>query len=165
MKMGKRGSKPSKTPDEVFDKFAQELQQELIDEELREYNERIVELFHDPPNHGKLAGEGVLEHSYLGPCGDRMTFFLAIKDDVITKASFLTTGCGASVAAGAQATLLVAGKTVDDAMKLEPGTIDEALGGLPPDHKHCAELAARTMRQALQKHASGQQNASRDPTR
>ncbi|MBN2152942.1 MAG: iron-sulfur cluster assembly scaffold protein [Candidatus Lokiarchaeota archaeon] len=163
--MNNRGSRQTKAPDEAFDEFAKELQQELIDEELREYNERIVELFHDPPNHGKLAGEGVIEHSYLGPCGDRMTFFLAIKDGTIEKANFITTGCGASVAAGAQATLLVEGKSIDEVLKIEASTIDDALGGLPADHKHCAELAVRTLRQALQKRASGRDGTPRDPTR
>nr|MDO8086690.1 iron-sulfur cluster assembly scaffold protein [Candidatus Sigynarchaeum springense] len=153
--MAKRESKQARPTEEAFDKFARELQQELIDEELREYNERIVELFHDPPNHGKLAVDGVLEHSYLGPCGDQMTFFLVIKDGTIEKVNFVTTGCGASVVAGAQATLLAEGKTIAEALKIEAATIDDALDGLPADHKHCAELAARTLHQALQKHVSG----------
>nr|MDO8115904.1 iron-sulfur cluster assembly scaffold protein [Candidatus Sigynarchaeota archaeon] len=150
--MNKRRSRPSKKPDEAFDKFAQELQQELIDKEIRNYNKQIVELFHDPPNYGRLTGDGVLEHSYLGPCGDQMTFFLSIKDGIIKKAQFITTGCGASVATGAQTTLLAKGRTVDEAMKIEPIMVDEALGGLPNDHKHCAELAIRTLRQTLQKY-------------
>jgi nitrogen fixation NifU-like protein len=150
--MGNNGDKEPKTINETFDEFAQELQKELVDDELREYNARIVNLFHDPPNHGKLSGDHVIEHSYLGPCGDRMTFFLLIEGGIIKKARFTTTGCGASVATGAQTTLLIEAKSVEEALRLEPAMINDALGGLPPDHKHCAELAARTLHQALQKH-------------
>ena len=35
-----------------------------------------------------------------GQCGDRMAFFLKVEDNVINKATFVTDGCGATVACG-----------------------------------------------------------------
>ncbi|MGV9197302.1 MAG: iron-sulfur cluster assembly scaffold protein [Promethearchaeia archaeon] len=136
-----------------FDKFVDQLQQEIIEKELEDYNERIVELFHHPHNWGKLdAAETDVEKAYKGPCGDTMQFFLKVKDGVIKQANFITDGCGASVATGSQTTLLIEGKTLKEAKKLKPEEIDEALHGLPDDHKHCAELAVRTLRRAIKKY-------------
>ncbi len=133
-----------------FDEFVDNLQQEIIDKELEDYNEYIVELFHNPKNWGKPSEEEIsVSQTYLGPCGDTMHFYLKIKDDVIEEAHFITDGCGASVATASQTTLLIKGKSIEFAKKLEPEEIDEALKGLPEDHKHCAELSVRTLRRAI----------------
>jgi nitrogen fixation NifU-like protein len=136
-----------------FDKFVEELQKELVEMELQEYNETIVKLFHNPQNWGKLPeNETSVSQSYKGSCGDTMQYFLNIKDGVIKKASFITDGCGASIATASQTTLLITGKTLDYAEKLTAEDIDKTLGGLPEDHKHCAELSARTLKRALAKY-------------
>jgi nitrogen fixation NifU-like protein len=136
-----------------FDEFVENLQQQIIEDELKEYNEYIVNLFHDPKNWGKpKEGEFTVEKSYKGPCGDTMQFFLKINNGVIKDAHFITDGCGASVATGSQTTLMIKGKPIDEVKKLTPEEIDEALHGLPKDHKHCAELAVRTLRRAINKY-------------
>ena len=144
-------------PKENFDEFVNKLQQEIIDQELADYNKRIVELFHNPPNWGKPPeSEITIFKKYKGPCGDVMQFFLKIKEGVIEKANFITDGCGPTVAAGSQTTLLIQGKTIDFAEKLKPEEIDNALEGLPEDHKHCAELAVRTLKRAIQKYKNNE---------
>jgi nitrogen fixation NifU-like protein len=136
-----------------FDKFVDDLQQQIIEEELEDYNEYIVDLFHNPKNWGKPKDEDfTVERSYKGPCGDTMQFFLKIDDGVIKDAHFITDGCGASVATGSQATLMTIGKSIEEVEKLTPEEIDQALHGLPDDHKHCAELAVRTLRRAINKY-------------
>ena len=59
------------------------------------------------------------------------------------------------MATGCQTTLLIEGKPIEYAENLSPKEIDEALQGLPEDHKHCAELAARTLRRAITKYKEG----------
>jgi nitrogen fixation NifU-like protein len=138
---------------EEFEKFANDLQNEIIKEELKEYNEYLVTLFHNPKNWGTLSPEQTsVNYSYKGPCGDTMTFYFKIKNNVIEKITFITDGCGASVAAGSQATMLLQGKTLDFVENFKAEDIDSALHGLPEDHKHCAELAARTIKQAIEKY-------------
>ncbi len=136
-----------------FDTFLEKLQKEIIDKEIEEYNEYIVELFHNPKNWGKPDEQNItVWHAYEGSCGDTMQFFLKIKDNIIEKINFITDGCGASVATGSQTTLLVQGKSLDIAEKIEPIDIDNALKGLPDDHKHCAVLAAETLKGAISKY-------------
>ena len=138
---------------EKFEKFVDKIQKELIEKEKEDYNEYIVELFHNPKNVGRLSDdETTVSQSYTGPCGDTMQFFLKIEDDIITKARFLTDGCGASLATACQTTMLIEGKSLEHADKLKPEDIDNALKGLPEDHKHCAKLAIRTLKRAINKY-------------
>jgi len=137
-------------PKDKFDLYVENLQKIILEEEIKEFNERIVKLYHDPKNWGKPANDEItVSKTYEGPCGDTMSFFLKIKNNVIEKANFITDGCGASVATGCQTTLLIENKSVDDAEKLKPEDIDAALNGLPENHKHCTELAIRTLKRAI----------------
>jgi len=137
-------------PKDKFDQYVENLQKIIYEEEIKEYTERIVELYHDPKNWGKPPEDDItISKTYEGPCGDTMSFFLKIKNNIIEKANFLTDGCGASVAAGCQTTLLIVNRSLDDVEKLEPEDVDAALNGLPEDHKHCAELAITTLKRAI----------------
>ena len=140
-------------PDDEFDEFVKNLQEEIYQKELQDYNEIIVDLFHNPRNWGKPPeNEITVSQSYKGPCGDTMQFFVKIEDNVILKANFITDGCGASVATGSQTMLMIEGKPIEQAEKITPDDLDKALGGLPEDHKHCAELAIRTLRRLIKKY-------------
>jgi nitrogen fixation NifU-like protein len=136
-----------------FDKFVDDLQNEIMEKELKDYNERIVELFHNPRNWGKPADEEItVSQSYKGPCGDTMQFFLKINNNKIEKANFVTDGCGASVATASQTMLLIEGKSLNFAERLKPEDIDNSLKGLPEDHKHCAVLAVNTLKRVIKKY-------------
>ena len=100
-----------------------------------------------PRNYGML--ENANGHSLIkGQCGDSMEFWLRIDDGKLAGISFITDGCGSSLACGSMATVLAAGRTIEEALILEKDEILEALGGLPPEVEHCAELAANTVQAA-----------------
>ncbi|TKJ23191.1 MAG: iron-sulfur cluster assembly scaffold protein [Promethearchaeota archaeon Loki_b32] len=140
------------SPDNL-DKWVEEIQKEIIDEEIKRYNKYIVELLLNPKNWGKPKDDEIsVLHAYEGSCGDTMQFFLKINEGIIEKANFITDGCGATVAAGSQTTMMVEGHTLEFAERLRPIDVENALGGLPDDHKHCAELAMRTLHRAIEKY-------------
>lgn len=89
-----------------------------------------------------------------GPCGDTMEFWLAVRDDKIEEAAFITDGCGSSRACGSIATCLVEGKRVEEAMAICQDDILKALGNMPKDGEHCALLAANTLNAACENHLS-----------
>ncbi len=123
------------------------------EEEIEEYNDYIVELLRNPKNWGKPPKKEIsVSQSYTGPCGDTIKFFLKITGNIIEKATFINNGCGASIATASQTTVLIEGRSLDYAESLMPIDIDKALKGLPEDHKHCAELAVRTLRRAIKKY-------------
>ena len=138
--------------DEKFNEFVDNLQKEIIDKEIQDHNERIVQLFHDPPNWGKPPDEEITtSKSYKNDRNETLDFFLKINDnDMVERANFTTDGCGCMVATGSQATLLIEGKSIENVEKLKPENIDDALNGLPNDEKHCAEFAISILRRLIE---------------
>ena len=139
--------------EELFDKFVEDLQQEIIEKEIRDFNEHIVMLFQNPKNWGKPANF-TISHSCKGGKNDTMEFYLTIEDDIIKNANFFTDGCGATVATGSQTTILIKGKSLEYAESLKTEDIDLALNGLPEDHKHSLELAVNTLRSLIANYKS-----------
>jgi Mrp family chromosome partitioning ATPase/NifU-like protein involved in Fe-S cluster formation len=97
---------------------------------------------------------GTLEHPdaqgyFLGSCGDRMQIDLQLAAGKIEEARFLADGCGATLACGSMITSMACSKTLDQAQKITSEELLTALGGLPEDHLHCAELAVMTLREAI----------------
>jgi Mrp family chromosome partitioning ATPase/predicted Fe-Mo cluster-binding NifX family protein len=103
-----------------------------------------IQLRQLPVNFGPLKGASTSAR-LKGPCGDTMEFWLRVEEDRILQANFTTDGCGASVLSGAMAGKLASGKTLAEACKVTPEQVEEAAGGLPDDHKHCAVLALKTL--------------------
>jgi len=85
-----------------------------------------------------------------GPCCDTMEFWLQISEDRIVDASFTTSGCGSSCAAGSMATEIAIGKRLTEAVRIDQADILAALGGLPEKSEHCALLAANTLKAAIE---------------
>jgi nitrogen fixation NifU-like protein len=84
-----------------------------------------------------------------GACGDLITFYLRIKDDRVQKVTFTTDGCDATIAVGEMLSSMVTDMSVDEVERVTPDELLVALGGLPPNHIHCADLAVETLRKAV----------------
>ncbi len=67
----------------------------------------------------------------------------------VTDIRFRTFGCTAAIAAASVVTELASGKAADDAARLEPADILNALGGLPVRKEACALMAIGALRAAL----------------
>jgi nitrogen fixation NifU-like protein len=107
----------------------------------------------DPYNMGNL--EDFNGHAKItGPCGDTMEFWLKVQGEKIKKVSFITDGCGPSIASGSMTTCLAEGKTVVKAKQISQQDVLKALEGLPEDHEHCALLATNTLKAACEDYLS-----------
>jgi ATP-binding protein involved in chromosome partitioning len=101
----------------------------------------------NPRNYGRLSRyDG--RARITGPCGDTMEFWLQIKDEQVKSCTFITDGCGPSLASGSVATELARGRTLTEAAAIGQQDILSVLGGLPQEVEHCALLAADTLRAA-----------------
>jgi len=78
-----------------------------------------------------------------------MEIWLKINAGKVVAASFWTDGCGSTVACGSIATEMLRGRTVAQAMAISQDEILNALGGLPEENRHCALLAANTVKEAV----------------
>lgn len=113
------------------------------------YSDTVIEHFMCPRNVGNMNdadGEGTVGDP---SCGDSLTIYIKVKNDVIEDISFLVFGCAAAIATSSMATELAKGKTIEEALKISEDDIVRALGGLPENKKHCSNLGAKALRNAI----------------
>jgi len=132
-----------------FDEFVKELQDEINKEVQRDYSPNVLDLIARRPNHGQMEDANASGTS-TEASGDAMTIFLRINaSQVIEKATYTTNACKPALACGSQVTFLVKGKTIQNAMTIDAGTIARALGKFPAVHQHFLDLAYRALKEAL----------------
>lgn len=117
-----------------------------------------------------------VSHDGVNPsCGDELTLYLRVENDVIEEASFTGHGCAVSQASSDMMADLITGETVDEARRLlglffsmikgeklsdqDLEDLDEAaelesISRMPARVK-CAELAWRTLEKVLSQQANG----------
>ena len=131
-----------------FDKLVEQLQEEILADARETYSDKVIEEFQHPSNLGRMDNPDVrgLVHGW---CGDTMELYLRIGGATIEEVTFMTDGCGATIACGSMLTKMVQGKSLEEADELRPEDILAALDGLPEEHDHCAGLAISTLQNAL----------------
>jgi len=131
-----------------FDRLVADLQRRIIEQERALYSDRVIEEARNPSNLGRMAEADACGIVH-GWCGDTMEIYLRLNGDRIREATFMTDGCGPTVACGSMLTRMVKGMSLDEAGRIEPEDLLAALGGLPEESVHCAELAVSTLREAI----------------
>jgi nitrogen fixation NifU-like protein len=138
------------------------------------YQEVILDHNKRPRNFRVLEGANRTAEGYNPLCGDRLTVYLDVEDDVVRGVSFEGSGCAISKASASMMTDIVKGKTVAEAQRLfeefhrmvtsradvAPDTA--SLGKLAvfagvrefPARVKCASLAWHTLHAALAEAAS-----------
>ena len=134
--------------DKDIEKFSRELQEQIMEQIRKQYSETVIDHWQNPRNLRKI--ESPDGHAKVkGPCGDTMKMWIKVKDGKISDASFLTDGCGTTIASGSMVTELSKGKSITEAHKIDQKSVLEALDGLPEESEHCALLAANTLKETL----------------
>jgi len=112
------------------------------------FNEVVVDHAKNPRNLGRI--EDASSYAFLsGQCGDTIQIWLKVNHDIIEEITFWTDGCGTTIASGSMITELANGKSIQDALKMSPIIVLNALGGLPEESIHCAILATNTLHEAI----------------
>ena len=122
--------------------------EDLIEAKMRQvYSGEVVDHALHPRNLGDMKGADAFGR-ITGTCGDTMEIWLKVNGGVVIAASFVTDGCAATISTGSMVTELVKGKTVSEVLRVSQQDILDALGGLPEGNRHCALLAADTLKKA-----------------
>lgn len=120
------------------------------------YNPKILELFRNPKNLGKMDDATVSAVAGNPLCGDMITFYLKINDrDIIEKASFESYGCAANIATSSIVTEMIKGIKLEDAWAVSWKRVTEEVGGLPSIKFHCGILAVGALKRAIRKYYQG----------
>ena len=117
------------------------------------YSSKAIEYFLKKVNVGLIENPSV-QLAYTGPCGDSMEVYLKIESDVIKDAKFQAIGCAGAFSAGSALMEMVKEKTLEEAERITEEDIIDFLGGIPKQKIHCACLAKRTLRKAIEKYRS-----------
>lgn len=125
------------------------------------YSPKVLEIFKNPKNLGKMEDASVVAEAGSPACGDIIKIYLKIEkvdgEDTIVKASFESYGCAANIASASILTELVKGKTVKEAWNISWKQISDELGGLPSIKYHCSILAVGALKRAIRKYYKDRQ--------
>ena len=127
----------------------------IMEEAQKSYSSVVIDHFNNPRNVGEMADADC--YTYMsGICGDTIGIYARIANDRLERLSFVTNGCGTTIACGSALTCMAEGMTLADASRLTGKDLLDYLNGLPVEHTHCADLAVNTLRGALEKANGGQ---------
>ncbi len=114
------------------------------------YSEKVMDHFQNPRNVGEIKeadGTGEIGNPV---CGDMMSFYIKVKDNIIEDVKFKTFGCGAAIAVSSMVSEMAKGKTLDEAMLITNASVAKELGGLPANKMHCSNLGADALHKAIE---------------
>jgi len=118
------------------------------------YTQKVLDLFRNPKNLGKMEDATVTAVAGNPACGDMISFYLKINDqEIIEKASFESYGCAANIATASVVTEMVKGLSLESAWKdVTWKKVTEEVGGLPSVKFHCGVLAVGAVKRAIRKY-------------
>jgi len=113
------------------------------------YTEMVKDHFFNPRNVGEIKDADGVGTVGNPTCGDVMTIYIKVKDEIIIDIKFKTFGCAAAIATSSILTGMAKGKMLDEALKITRDDVANELGGLPAIKLHCSNLAADALREAI----------------
>lgn len=119
-----------------------------------EFSDKVIEHFMCPRNAGSMPDADGIGRCGDTSCGDSLTLYIKVKDNVITDISFLVFGCVAAIASSSMTTELAKGKTLEEALRITDNDIADALGGLPENKMHCSVLGATALKNAIENYSA-----------
>ena len=116
------------------------------------YTDTVKDHFMNPRNlwrkEENWEAEGVGEVGSLA-CGDQMRVGIKVADGKIADIRWLTYGCASAIASTSMMSEMVKGMPLEEAYKITPSMITDALGGLPEHKFHCSVLGDKALRAAI----------------
>jgi len=96
-----------------------ELQKLIVADMRKVYSETTIDHIINPRNLRDMADANGFG-KVTGPCGDTIEIWLKVKDSMVIDATFLTDGCGTTIASGSMATELAKGRSIPEVLKISP---------------------------------------------
>ena len=117
------------------------------------FSDTVIEHFMCPQNVGSMPDADATGSCGDPSCGDSLTLYIKVKENIITDISFMVFGCVAAIASSSMTTELAKGKTLEEAAKITDTDIADALGGLPENKIHCSVLGAAALKNVIKNYA------------
>lgn len=104
------------------------------------YSEKLLDHFQRPRNLGELPAPAVRVRVENPVCGDILELWGRFEGRRLAEVRYRTRGCTASIAAGSALTELLVGRSAGE--RVSADEVERAVGGLSPESRHAAVLAA-----------------------
>ena len=118
------------------------------------FSDKVLEHFMTPRNSGSMVDADSIGTAGDPSCGDSLTLYIKVKDNIIEDISFMVFGCVAAIATSSMTTVLAKGKSLDEAYTINDQDIADALDGLPEQKMHCSVLGATALKNAIDNYYS-----------
>ncbi|HXZ39149.1 MAG TPA: iron-sulfur cluster assembly scaffold protein [Terriglobales bacterium] len=115
------------------------------------YSPQLLDHFEHPRNPGEVSNPDASAQVENPACGDILKLTLQVNDGRVSEIRFRAKGCVPAMACGSAITELVKGKTLEEAGRLRPQDVSNALGGLPEASSHASHLAIDALWAALKR--------------
>jgi nitrogen fixation NifU-like protein len=102
----------------------------------------------EPSNLGICANADATATA-VGSCGDKISVGLWVRDNTLEEVRCDPEGCLFTRACASAMSVLAKGRSIEDALELQPEDVVNELEGIPDDHLHCARLAVNTLGEAI----------------
>jgi nitrogen fixation NifU-like protein len=122
-----------------------------------------MEHFKNPRNVGTIEDADGIGEVGNPVCGDMMTFYIKVKENIINEIKFQTFGCGAAIAVSSMVSEMAKGKTLEEASRITNKMVAEALEGLPKQKLHCSNLGADALQKAIQDYQNKKSGQASQP--
>jgi len=112
------------------------------------YSQTLIEHFRNPRNAGMMHDPDGVGEAEDRECMDLARVYLRVVAGRVVEARFQTYGCGPTIAASSAGTELISGAELGGVAELSGARVEAALGGLPDDRRHAAEVVSAAIRAA-----------------
>ena len=113
------------------------------------YNKTIMEHFQNPHNVGEMEDADGVGQAGNPATGDVMRMYIKVTNGRITEATHQTFGNAVAIAVSSMSTLMIIGKTPDEAIKITKEDVSIALDGIPADKMSCSNMAPDAIQNAI----------------
>jgi nitrogen fixation NifU-like protein len=125
------------------------------------YSELVKEHFSNPRNVGRIDDYDGIGEVGNPVCGDMTTITIKVSQGRLSDVKFQTLGCGAAVAVSSIVTEKAKGKTLEEALQINPKGLASELGELPKNELHCSHLGAEALHKAIMNYYDRQAGRTR----
>ncbi|MGQ9814415.1 MAG: Fe-S cluster assembly sulfur transfer protein SufU [Candidatus Roseilinea sp.] len=131
------------------------------------YRDKLLDHYENPRHHGTIEHADISHEESNPLCGDTIRIDIQLGEDGRSIADIAFTGDGCIISQAAASMLLeeVAGKTIDDAQKLETKDVLDLIGvPLTTNRVKCAALSLKVLKTGIYRYLIEQEQNQRSTT-
>ncbi len=115
---------------------------------------RFFDHFMDPRNVGTIKDPDGAGMGGDPSCGDWLLVSIRVDGDTIADIRFQCRGCSSAIVTSSAMTEMAKGRTIEEAMAITAKMIEDEVGGLSDEKRHCSLLGATALHSAIDDYLS-----------